>query len=123
MRAWLLWLPGRWPTYTDLHESGNHYVTRRTKLKWQNDVAMFIKAGRIPPIGSAFLRYYHYRRDRRCDKSNLAAGAMKIVEDALVTTKVLRDDRWRFVVGFSHEFFVDPAEGLKVIIVDCGIPV
>lgn len=120
MRAWLLWVPGHWPTYTNLVERGNHFTTRRLKLKWQNDVALFIKAGKIPPLPAVHLRYYHYRKDRRCDKSNLAAGAMKIVEDALVQTDVLVDDRWRFVVDFHHQFFVDKVEGLKVVIIEAA---
>lgn len=121
--AWLLWLPGRWPTYTDIHERGNHFTTRRLKLKWQGDVQLFLQAGGVPHLGSVSLRYTHYRADRRCDKSNLASGAMKIVEDALVKAKVIRDDRWRFIVDFDHTFTVDKAEGLKVVIIDRGNPV
>ena len=111
-------MPGNLPTYTDIHEKGNHFATRRVKLKWQNDVALFIKAGKIPALDAVHLRYYHYRRDRRSDKSNLAAGAMKIVADALVQTGVLVDDRWRFIVDFHHEFIVDKSEGLKVVIIE-----
>lgn len=121
--AWQVWIPGHWPSYTDIHESGNHYTTRRIKLKWQDDVALLVKAAKVPACGSVWLRYTHYRRERRGDKSNLASAAMKIVEDALVTSRVIRDDCWRFVVGFSHDFVIDPVEGLKVIIIDMGKPV
>lgn len=67
-----------------------------------------------------YLDYHHFRKDRRCDKSNLAAAAMKIIEDALVQIHVIADDRWSFVTGFAHSFAIEPKEGLRVRIIDMG---
>lgn len=52
----------------------------------------------------------HYRwieRDRRRDKDNIAAFGRKVIQDALVRMKALRNDGWNNIEGFSDEFAVD----------------
>lgn len=44
--------------------------------------------------------------DRRTDRDNVAF-AKKFVQDALVNAGVLKDDGWKYVVGFSDRFEVD----------------
>lgn len=63
----------------------------------------------------------HYRwveRDRRRDKDNIAF-ARKFVQDALVRARVLENDGWRHIEGFSDEFAVDKASPrVEVVITD-----
>ena len=44
--------------------------------------------------------------NKRTDRDNVAF-AKKFVQDALVQCGVLKDDGWKYVVGFSDKFDVD----------------
>lgn len=60
--------------------------------------------------GPVWMTYTWYERDRRRDKSNIAAGGRKIIEDALVKQGYLKNDGWNEIAGFSDEFRVDKKE-------------
>ena len=49
------------------------------------------------------IAYKWVEPDRRRDKSNIA-WAKKFIEDALVKAKVLQNDGWKQITGFSDEF-------------------
>lgn len=51
--------------------------------------------------------YRWYEKNRRRDLDNIAF-AKKFINDALVKDKVLEDDNWAHVTGYSDEFYVDP---------------
>ena len=53
-----------------------------------------------------FLHYTWYEPDKRRDKDNIAF-AQKFIQDALVKSKIIKNDGWKEIVGFSHEFAVD----------------
>lgn len=63
--------------------------------------------------------YYKWvEKDRRRDKDNIAF-ARKFIQDALVRARVLENDGWRHIAGFSDEFAVDRASPrVEVIITD-----
>lgn len=42
------------------------------------------------------------------DKSNICTFGMKVIEDTLVKLHIIDDDGWKNVIGFEHEFQVDP---------------
>ncbi len=49
------------------------------------------------------------RKNRRRDLDNISSFGRKVVQDALVSAGVLKDDGWKHVVGFSDRFDVDKA--------------
>lgn len=53
------------------------------------------------------LRYTFYEPNRRRDKDNIASGAHKIVQDALVKSGVLQNDGWKHISNFEDRFDVD----------------
>lgn len=55
------------------------------------------------------IHYAFFEEDRRRDKSNVAAFAVKVIEDALVQLQIIHDDGWKYLDGYSLEFFVDKA--------------
>lgn len=64
------------------------------------------------------MHYTWYERDRRRDKDNIAF-ARKFVQDALVKSRVLENDGWRHIEGFSDDFAVDPkTPRVEVVITD-----
>ena len=54
-----------------------------------------------------WITYRFYDKNRRRDKSNVAAFAIKVIEDALVTQGVLIDDGWKYIDGIEESFAVD----------------
>ena len=53
------------------------------------------------------MRYLWVEKDRRRDKDNISGGGRKIIQDALVRMKALKNDGWGNIDGFSDEFAVD----------------
>ena len=53
------------------------------------------------------MRYQWYEKNRRRDKDNISSFGRKVIQDALVKCKVLQNDGWGVIRGFSDEFYVD----------------
>lgn len=54
-----------------------------------------------------YMHYTWYEPNRRRDLDNVSSFGRKVIQDALVDAGVLRDDGWKYVVGFSDRFDVD----------------
>lgn len=54
-----------------------------------------------------FMEYLWVEPNRRRDLDNISSFGRKVIQDALVSTGVLKDDGWKYVVGFSDRFEVD----------------
>ncbi|MFG6325582.1 MAG: RusA family crossover junction endodeoxyribonuclease [Lachnospiraceae bacterium] len=54
-----------------------------------------------------FMEYTWIEPNKRRDKDNISSFGRKVIQDALVSAGVLKDDGWRYVVGFSDRFEVD----------------
>ena len=57
--------------------------------------------------GPVFMVYKWYEKDRRRDLDNISSYGRKVIQDALVQCKVLPDDGWKYVTGFTDEFYID----------------
>ena len=51
--------------------------------------------------------YHWYEKDRRRDKDNICAFGRKVIQDALVKARFLRNDGWKNIAGFEDRFYVD----------------
>lgn len=54
-----------------------------------------------------FMEFIWYEKNRRRDLDNISSFGRKVIQDALVYCGVLKDDGWKYVVGFSDRFEVD----------------
>lgn len=61
-----------------------------------------IKLGR----GKLYIRFNWYRSNKKTDPDNIAF-ARKFIMDGLVLAKVIPDDTWNIIGGFSDRFYVD----------------
>lgn len=57
-----------------------------------------------------FMEYTWVEPNRRRDLDNISSFGRKVIQDALVKTGVLKDDGWKYVVGFSDKFEVDKSD-------------
>lgn len=53
------------------------------------------------------MHYTWYEPNRRRDLDNVSRFGRKVIQDSLVQCGVLKDDGWKYVVGFSDRFEVD----------------
>ena len=94
--------------YTDAQRT-NKYNGAKMKRDAQSDVAWAIKTQMrgIHITKPVFIEYTFYEPNRRRDKDNISGFAHKVIQDALVQMKVLKDDGWDEIVGFSDNFGID----------------
>lgn len=101
-------IPGRLPGMNELIAANRSNPHKGAKLKagaqqmvgWRIPKGLKVK----PPVK---LHYCFYEQNRRRDHDNVSGFAHKVVQDALVQAKVLPDDGWNEVIGYSDDFFLD----------------
>lgn len=108
---YLLTIPGTLPNLNDYiaAERTNRHKGAKMKADSENIVAVSIRqcmrGVRIEkPV---FMEYAWIEPSRRRDKDNISSFGRKVIQDALVSTGVLKDDGWKYVVGFSDRFDVN----------------
>jgi hypothetical protein len=113
-------VPGKLPSLNDLIAAakgagGRGIVYAKLKAQWTSDIAFHIKAARIRPVeGRAYLRFIWREGNQKRDPDNVAAGGRKLILDALVVAKVLKDDAWEFVAGWNDAWVLDARPGVEV---------
>ena len=53
------------------------------------------------------IHYKFIEKNKMRDKDNIASFAMKVIQDALVQTEVIKNDGWKEIDSFSCTFGVD----------------
>ena len=108
---YMLTIPGALNNLNDYiaAERANRHMGAKMKADNGNIVALAIRqcmmGVRIErPV---FMEYTWTERNRRRDLDNISSFGRKVIQDALVDAGVLRDDGWKYVVGFSDRFQVD----------------
>lgn len=107
----LLTIPGRLDNLNDYisAERSNRY--KGAKMKETNGrivmcaIRKCLKGVRInSPV---FMEYRWVEKNRRRDMDNISSFGRKVIQDALVTGGVLKNDGWDNIVGFSDIFLSD----------------
>ena len=101
---------GRLPGMNEYTASqrGNRYHGANMKHSAQKAVEAHIRAAKLKPIKHPVrLLYTFYEKDRRRDLDNISGFAHKVIQDALVTTGVLKGDGWKYITGYTDVFAVD----------------
>lgn len=93
--------------YTEANRK-HHRVGAKMKKRAQEaiDWQVLSQLGRRRITRPVYIRYRWYEKNRRRDPDNVAF-AKKFINDSLVTLKILPNDGWANVVGFSDAFDVD----------------
>lgn len=104
-------IPGTLPNLNDYiaAERTNRHKGAKMKADSGNIVAAAIgqrlKGVRIE--NPVYMKYTWYEPNKRRDKDNVSSFGRKVIQDALVQCGALKDDGWKYVVGFSDRFEVD----------------
>lgn len=87
--------------------NSNRFRGNALKRKNQDAVCQAIKKAGLEPIKrKIFLKFTWIEPNMRRDKDNVAA-AKKFILDALVEMKIIENDGWKYVEGFSDKFAVN----------------
>lgn len=119
---YLLTIPGALNNLNDYiaAERTNRHKGAKMKSDNGNIVALAIrKCLRGVNIDKpVYMEYTWYEPNKRRDKDNISSFGRKVIQDVLVQCGVLKDDGWKYVVGFSDRFGVDkenPRIEIKII--------
>lgn len=89
-------------------ERKNRYKGAGLKKDWQRKVEMVLRRQIRRPLHEPVAMHYTWvEKDRRRDHDNVSSFGRKIIQDALVGIKALKNDGWSNVEGFSDSFMVD----------------
>lgn len=96
----------------------NDYITacrssryEGAELKHKNEdavlCAIYEQLGRTRIKKKIKMQYKWYEPNSRRDLDNISSFGRKVIQDALVKAKIITDDGWKNIIGFSDEFYVD----------------
>lgn len=65
------------------------------------------------------LKFTWYEPNKKRDHDNVSSFGRKVIQDALVKCKVLQNDGWKCVTGFTDDFYCDKNNPrIEVLIVE-----
>jgi hypothetical protein len=78
------------------------------KEEWLERISpIFLQPG-MPKFKSMFVEFVFYEPNKGFDPDNVAAGARKIIFDAMVKCKVIKNDGWKQTShGWNDRFAID----------------
>lgn len=68
---------------------------------------IYSQFGRLRITRPVRMQYSWYEKNKRRDLDNISSFGRKVIQDALVKAKILQNDGWDEITGFSDEFYVD----------------
>jgi Endodeoxyribonuclease RusA. len=65
------------------------------------------------------IKFTWYEQNKKRDHDNVSSFGRKVIQDALVKCKVLKDDGWDHVTGFTDEFLLDRGKPrIEIILIE-----
>ena len=89
----------------------------REKRKWQTVVQLYAKEQDFQPITEpAHFEFEFLEPNRRRNPDNLCLGPIKVLLDALVYAKLLKNDGWDEIASFVCTWKVDKQPGVRLTV-------
>lgn len=103
-------IDGTFPNLNDYiaAERESRYAGAAMKRRYTELVAYYAMSqlGDYRP-GKVIVHYTWYEPSRKRDMDNICAFGRKVIQDGLVMAKVLKNDGWNDIAGFTDSFAVD----------------
>lgn len=118
-------IPGRLPGLNDAFGAARRSRFAEAKMRNQSEATILWAARGClrgwKAHGPVILQYTFYERDRRRDKDNVSGYACKVVQDALVKGRYLKNDGWGDIENSEFAWAVDKARPrIEVEILEVG---
>ena len=108
---YLLIIHGRLDNLNDYTKACRTNPYKGSQMKKQNEAKVlqeiYSQFGRLRITQPVRMKYIWYEQNTRRDLDNISSFGRKVIQDALVASKVLANDGWNNIKGFSDEFYVD----------------
>lgn len=89
-------------------ERRNRFIGAKLKKQYEAVVMRAARSlGNVEFEEPVYMVYHWYEKDRRRDKDNICAFGRKVIQDALVKARFLRNDGWKNIAGVEDRFYVD----------------
>ena len=89
-------------------ERRNRFIGAKLKKQYEAVVMRAARSlGNVEFEEPVYMVYHWYEKDRRRDRDNICAFDRKVIQDALVKARFLRNDGWKNIAGFEDRFYVD----------------
>lgn len=115
-------IPGRLPGLNEYieEERRNRYKAAQIKREAENIVMLCARQQLRgwKARGPVMMFYLWVEKDRRRDKDNISGYGRKIIQDALVKGKFLKNDGWNDIEGFADDFAVDKGNPRIEIVIE-----
>lgn len=94
--------------YTDANR-GNCYKGSKMKKKSEEiiDAEISQQLRGVHITNPVRIEFVYYEPNKRRDPDNISAFARKVILDSLVKKKVLKNDGWSEIYGFTDDFYCD----------------
>ena len=106
-----LTISGKLPNLNDFIRADkiNRYKGGDLKRKSEEKVmqSIYEQLGRLRISRPVYIYYHWIEQNKRRDLDNISSFGRKVIQDALVKTKVLQNDGWSNIIGFFDSFSVD----------------
>ena len=100
-------------------ERRNRYKGAQMKREAEAVVGWAVRSARLKTFTKpVVMRYRWFEPNRKRDKDNISSYGRKVIQDALVKMGVLKGDGWKYISGFSDEFFVDKLEPRIEVVIE-----
>lgn len=97
-------------------ERRNRFIGAKLKKQYETVVMRSARSlGNVEFNEPVYMVYHWYEKDRRRDKDNICAFGRKVIQDALVKAKYLKNDGWKNIAGFEDRFYVDKEKPRVVV--------
>lgn len=91
----------------------NRYIGNKMKQQAQNMISLYIARDlkKIHIDLPVRIHYRFYEPNHKRDLDNVSGFAHKVIQDSLVNMKVLHNDSWNYIKGYSDSFYIDSQIG------------
>lgn len=82
----------------------------RLKREYVNSIILYLRLSEYrhyQAIKPVIIHYVFYEPNMKRDHDNVASCASKFIQDALRDIEVIKDDGWKFVLNYTHDFYCD----------------
>lgn len=117
MSSQTLFIRGPLPGLNDYLGMGQRFKYNAAKKAWGETIGLEILAHHLRPMKVVFIRFTWQEADQKRDPDNVTAIGKKFILDALVKMKILKNDGWKNIAGWTDTWVVVPeSPGVTVIL-------
>ncbi len=104
------WLRMAGSTYAPNKRGQRGSDAQSLKNSMENKIQLYLRLAKLQPMEAAYFFFTFYELNRKRNKDNIQALALKFFFDALQKQKIFANDGWKEIVGWDVHFEVTTGE-------------